>query len=268
MRPSWHLKYIRITSLIHRYLTFAFRDFGMLAGMFFWPALDIIIWGFNAKWAETTTSLIGYQYFLLTGLLFLQIAPRIYMDLSFNFFEELRSLHVATLFATPLSISEWVLSAMGTGLIKSCIVGSYIMLLCWLLFDVHLLTLHPSFLLFLIPVIVFSWAAGIVTVALFFTYGSAIHSIAYVYKTSLMLFSGLFYPLILLPIGVRIAAFSLPLHYIFSGLKELFTHNTFNVGLFLKGSALAGIYLAIALGIFRWLVGKSKERGLSALDSI
>jgi len=268
MNSDSHLKIERITSLTRRYLIFSFRDMGMLSGIFFWPALDIIVWGFSALWVENNSFFAGYPLFLLTGLLFLQIAVRVYMDLSFSFFEEMRSAHIATLFSTPLSIKEWILSVIATGLIKAIVVASYIILLIWLLYNISLFNQSLSILFFLAPVIIFSWAAGILTVGLFFITGSGMHSIMYAYKTTCKLFSGLFYPLIFLPVGIRWAAYCLPLHYSFSGLREFYASGHLNTSLIIKGNALALFYLIISFLIFRWLLDKSIERGLSALDTM
>src|ERR1700733_8107135 len=103
------------------------RQFYLLRGsptrilpMFAWVAIDVILWGFITRYLNSVAS-AGFNFVpaMLGAVLLWDFLTRVMQGVTTAFFEDVWSRNFLNVFATPLSISEYV-----TGLVLSSIATS------------------------------------------------------------------------------------------------------------------------------------------------
>src|SRR6202007_2447182 len=100
-----------------------------LLPMFAWVAIDIIVWGFLTRYLNSVAgSRVNFVPSLLGAVLFWDFFTRIMQGVTTAFFEDMWSRNFLNLFATPLSISEYVTGLVLTSMATS-IAGLIVMLI-------------------------------------------------------------------------------------------------------------------------------------------
>src|SRR5580700_2005477 len=134
------------------------RQFYLLRGsparilpMFAWVAIDIVLWGFITRYLNTVAS-AGFNFVpaVLGAVLLWDFLVRVMQGVTTAFFEDVWSRNFLNIFATPLSITEYVTGLVVTSIATS-IVGLAVMLVLATLvfglsFFVYGLLLIPFFL--------------------------------------------------------------------------------------------------------------------------
>src|SRR5512132_2536129 len=90
--------------------------------LFGWVAIDIVLWGFITKYLNTVAA-PGFNFVpaLLGAVLLWDFFARVMQGITMAFFEDVWSRNFLNVFATPLSISEYL-----AGLVLSSIATSSI----------------------------------------------------------------------------------------------------------------------------------------------
>src|SRR5664279_2724948 len=111
----------------HRVAAVVLRQFYLLRGsparilpLFAWVAIDIVLWGFISKYLNTVAS-AGFNFVpaLLGAVLLWDFLVRVMQGITTAFFEDVWSRNFLNIFASPLSITEYV-----TGLVMTSIATS------------------------------------------------------------------------------------------------------------------------------------------------
>src|ERR1700727_3648826 len=88
--------------------------------MFAWVVLDIVLWGFITRYLNTVASAdFNFIPALLGAVLLWDFLVRVMQGVTTAFFEDVWSRNFLNIFATPLSISEYI-----TGLVFAAIATS------------------------------------------------------------------------------------------------------------------------------------------------
>jgi len=110
---------------LQRVAAILLRQFYLLRGsparvvpMFAWVAIDIVLWGFLTRYLNSVAS-SGFNFVptLLGAALLWDFLARVMMGVTMAFFEDVWSRNFLNIFATPMSISEYV-----AGLVLSSVV--------------------------------------------------------------------------------------------------------------------------------------------------
>src|ERR1700710_1925697 len=88
--------------------------------MFAWVAIDIILWGFITRYLNTVAS-AGFNFVpaLLGAVLLWDFLVRVMQGVTTAFFEDVWSRNFLKIFATPLSIVEYLSGLVLTGIVTS-----------------------------------------------------------------------------------------------------------------------------------------------------
>src|SRR5271166_4680020 len=116
--------------------------------LFVWVGIDIVLWGFITKYLNTVTP-AGFNFVpsLLGAVLLWDFSVRVMQGVTLAFFEDVWSRNFLNIFATPLSLPEYLL-----GLVLSSIGSSSIGLVVMLILAMAVFGLSfLSYGLMLIP---------------------------------------------------------------------------------------------------------------------
>src|SRR2546429_4553424 len=84
-------------------------SFARVLPLFIWVAIDIVLWGFITKYLNSVTA-TGFNFVptLLGAVLFWDFCSRVMHGVTTAFLEDVWSPNFLNIFATPLSIYEYV----------------------------------------------------------------------------------------------------------------------------------------------------------------
>lgn len=180
------------------------------------------------------------------------------------FLEDVWSRSFLKLFATPLTISEYV-----TGLVLTSIATSLIGLIVMLVLATTIFGLsYFSFGLLLIPFLLvlflFGIALGIAGAAMVLRLGPASEWFIWPIPAMISPFVGVFYPLSTLPQWMQYIAHFLPPSYVFEGMRAIILGTPFSASLLAWGIGLAVLYIVLAGWIFKRVYRHVVRTGLLA----
>jgi ABC-2 type transport system permease protein len=201
---------------------------------------------------------------LLGAVLLWDFLTRVMHGVTMAFFEDVWSRNFLNLFATPLSISEYlgglVLSSMLTSSVGLVVMVLLATGLFGLSFFVYGLMLVPYFLVLFMCGI----ALGIFGCGLVLRLGPPAEWFVWPIPAILSPFVGVFYPVATLPHWMQYIACVLPPSYVFEGMRQIVRgSSTSERGLFV-GLVLAAAYILLACWFFTRIYRYAVRTGLIA----
>lgn len=258
------LVWSHIESVIERHFLLQFRDLYRLFDIFFWPLVDILLWGFTATWFEqgNETSML---HIILFGLLLWQLVYRTSLELAMNMLQELWDRNLAHLFSTPLSLTEWIIANLLLSIIRT---GIYILVYAAIIYYMYAFNIFSLLMLFIpdaLILIVGGWAIGFFCCALLMYSGQKAQAFVLPITWVLMPLTGVFYPISLLPKAMQTIAYMLPQTYIFEYMRLALMQGIYKSHLMVP-ALLTIIYFIISLLIFIFSFTKAKQYGFARLE--
>ena len=233
--------------------------------MFAWVAIDIVLWGFITRYLNSVSaSGINFVSTLLGAVLLWDLFTRVMQGITTAFLEDVWSRNFLNLFATPLSISDYV-----TGLVLTSLAASTVGLLAMLALAIPFFGL-PFFAMgmllvpFLLVLFCFGIALGIFASAMVLRLGPASEWLVWPMPALLSPFACVFYPLSVLPSWMRTVAYIVPPSYVFEGMRSVLAGGTLSLPLLACGAALAVAYIVCAGYFFHRVYRYAVRSGLLA----
>lgn len=230
-----------------------------------WGAIDIVLWGFFTRYLNT----IGHSGFdfvpmLLGAILLWDIGSRIMTGVSTAFLEDVWSRNFLNLFASPLSILEYVSGLVITSLMTG-VLGAIIMVaLAATVFGLQISAVGASVAAYLIILFVFGITLGIFGSAMVLRFGPASEWLLWPLPALLSPFAGVFYPLSTLPRWMQWIGHLVPPSYVFEGLRATLLGKASSAPLLMEGAAVAALELLLAVAVFVSVHRRAVRSGLLA----
>jgi ABC-2 type transport system permease protein len=232
---------------------------------FAWVAIDILVWGFLTRYLNSVAG--GHVNFvpsLVGAVLFWDFFTRIMQGVTTAFFEDVWSRNFLNLFASPLSISEYVTGLVLTSVATS-IIGLFAMLvLATLVFGLSFVSLGLVLIPFVLVLFLFGVALGITASAMVLRLGPASEWLVWPLPALLSPFVGVYYPLSTLPAWMRYVGYVLPPSYVFEGMRALVNGAPFSATALASGASLAIVQLLLAGYFFARVFRYTVRSGLLA----
>lgn len=258
---KWH----RIKAVYKRY-TYNIFTLDHLTELFFWPLLDIFIWGITIVWIQKMDTQVSLVLPILTSLVLWQVVWRSNYEVSVNILKELWARNYVNLFSTPLKTSEWIVSLMLLGLTKNGITILFGSISVYILYGANIFELGLPFIPYLLSLVISGWWCGFLSSSVIIYFGQRMQMFAWIAGYIFSPFSAVFYPLSALPIWAQPLSKILPMSYVFEGVRSCYFEGVFSMELFIKSLVLNVIYLIISLLLFVVMFEKSREKGLARLE--
>ena len=248
------------------------REFYLVRGslsrvvpLFAWAGIDIVLWGFISRYLNTITS-SGFSFIpsLLGAVLLWDFLIRVMQGVTMTFFEDVWSRNFLNIFATPLSISEYlsglVLSSIATssvGLLVMVLLATTVFGLSFLVYGVMLV---PFFLILFVCGI----ALGVLGSSLVLRLGPPAEWFVWPIPAIISPFVGVFYPLATLPPWMQYIGRALPPSYVFEGMRAIVSRHPLPAYTAGVGAGLAVLYLLLACWFFTRVYRHAVRTGLIA----
>ncbi len=239
-------------------------SFSRVLPLFLWTAIDIVLWGFITKYLTTISTGAPFVPMLLGAVLLWDFFARVMYGVTTGFFEDVWSRNFLNIFATPITISEYVsglvLWSIGTsiiGLVAMVVLASTLFGLSFLVYG---LTIVP----FLLVLFLFGIALGIFASAVVLRLGPAAEWFIWPIPAVISPFVGVFYPLSMLPWWMQYLSHLLPPSYVFEGMRAIVSGGAASWMTLLWSGCLAVIYILLASWFFTRIYRYAVRTGLIA----
>lgn len=257
---------------LRRSAAIALRQFYLMRGsfsrvfpLFAWVAIDIVLWGFISRYLGSVSAPgIDFVHALLGAVLLWDFLSRVMQGVTMAFFEDVWSRNFLNLFASPLTIAEYlgglVLSSIATsmvGLVVMLVVASAV-------FGLSMLTYGAMLVPFLLVLFLFGIALGIAGAAVVLRLGPSAEWFVWPIPAVVSPFAGVFYPLATLPEWMQLISRALPPSYVFEGMRTIVAGGVMPMTHLLWGVGLAALYILLACAFFTRVYRHAVRTGLIA----
>lgn len=260
------MSFSRIKGVFFRYYYNLIKGFMQLSDLFYWPLVDILLWGLTSIWIQRQSQTPHLPLILMTGLIFWQVAWRGSIDISINLLQEFWTRNLVNMFSTPLKISEWICGVLLLSACKLTVTISFGTLMVYLLYSLNVFTVGWAFLPFAALLFIFGWTIGFTTSGLIIYWGHQVEMLAWMIGFLFAPFSAVFYPVGILPEWAQVISWMLPTTYVFEGMRQILAGEAIPYSYMLFSLVLNTVYLSSSIFFFQFMFKKSRKKGLARLE--
>jgi len=252
----------RINAMVLRYWYLLMSSWPRLMELVYWPALQVITWGFLQSYIAQTSGFFARAGGSLIGAVILwDILFRGQLGFSISFLEEMWARNLGNLMMSPLKPIEFLLSLTIMSLIRLAIGVIPMTLMALFFFGFNFYQLGLPLIAFFCNLIFTSWAVGIFASGLVLRNGLGAESIVWTLMFAVMPLACIYYPVSVLPPWLQYVAWALPPTYVFEGMRAILIDHVFRADLMLQALAINALLLAGSFAIFLALLRGAKRHG-------
>jgi len=261
-----------IAMRLHPVLAIVLRQFYLMRGsparlfpLVMWVAVDILLWGFITKYLESISA-PGFNFVstLLGAVLLWDFFGRVMMGVTTTFFEDVWSRNFLNIFATPLTIAEYVCGLVLTSVLTSLLALVMMIALAAAAFGLSFFSYGVMLVPFLLVLFLSGIALGIFGAAIVLRLGPASEWLIWPIPALISPFVGVFYPLATLPGWMQTVAQVLAPSYVFEGMRAIVSGADFPGTYLLWSAGLSALYILLAAVYFVRVYRYAVRTGLLA----
>jgi ABC-2 type transport system permease protein len=160
------MKAHRIYALVVRYMYLYRRSLPRMMEIFYWPFLDLVIWGFITVYLMKFQGQIpGVVTFFLGALILWDILFRAQQGVTISFLEEIWARNLMNLFASPLKPSEFLAATMVMSVLKVIAVSVVMVVCAGLFYSYNIFVIGMWLIPFVLNLVMTGWIIGVLTTA-------------------------------------------------------------------------------------------------------
>jgi len=252
----------RIAAMILRYWYVLISSWPRLLELLYWPALQIITWGFLQNYISQNAGFFARAGGTLVGAVILwDILFRGQLGFSISFLEEMWARNLGNLMMSPLKPIEFLIALMAMSLIRLAMGVIPMTLLAMIFFDFNLYGIGFPLIAFFCNLIFTSWSVGILASGLVLRYGLGAESIVWTLMFGVMPLVCIYYPVTVLPNWLQYVAWSLPPTYVFEGMRSLLMEHVFRTDLMADALAINVVLITVSFAVFLMLLRSARQHG-------
>jgi ABC-2 type transport system permease protein len=262
------MKLYRIWGLTLRYLFLFRHSLDRISDAFFWPTVDIVLWGMTSSFFAG--SLEGGKSTLVLGLLggiILWIFPwRSQYEIAVNLLEDLWNRNLVNIFVSPVRFAEWVTALLLLGVGKALISFAYASALIYFLYAANILSVGLILVPWAVLLIMFGWVFGLLVAGVIMRYGTKIQTLAWTSIYIVAPFAAVYYPVSSLPGWARTISHFVPASYVFEAMRAAFSGSPLPLSDLLWPTIVCLSYFAVAVYMIHQSFKHILKRGLISVD--
>ena len=253
----------RIGGLLSRHLYLYQRSVARLLEIFYWPFLDLVVWGFITIYlAKQGNELHGAVTFFLGALILWDVLFRAQQGIALSFLEEMWARNLMNLFASPLTVGEYLTATMVMSILKVTAVGSLMMLFALVVYSYDIFAIGLALIPFIFNLLLSGWIIGVLTTSIIMRFGQQAEVLAWGMVFLFQPISCVFYPLEVLPEILQHIAWMVPPAHVFEGMRQVLLSQQFPGLHLIWATSLNFVYLTGMVFWFYHTFNICKERGM------
>jgi ABC-2 type transport system permease protein len=254
----------RAFAIVERQLYLMRGSPARIVPLFGFVVIDIVLWGFITRYLDTVSRGVDFVTSLLGAVVLWDFCVRVLHGVTMAFFEDVWSRNFLNIFASPLSVGEYLAGQVVSSMFTSTVGLVAMLLLATTVFGVSFAAYGVLIVPFLLVLFLFGIAMGILGASCVLRWGPAAEWFVWPIPAIIAPFAGVFYPVATLPAWMQPIARILPPSYVFESLRAIVTGGTFHIASLLTGAALAVVYVMAAGWIFTRVHRHAVRSGLIA----
>jgi ABC-2 type transport system permease protein len=253
-----------IKALVLRYSFLYSRSSFRVLDIFFWPAMDLLVWGFMATYlTRINTSVPSAVSSLIAAAILWNILYRSQQSMTVSFLEDVWSRNFLNIFVAPVRVSEFIAATYTVGVIQTLVVLC-VMSSMALLYSFNMFAMGVALMPFFGNLLIFGWAIGLVTTGLILRFGQQAEALAWAVPFLIQPISAVFYPVSVLPGWLQPIALLIPSTHVFEGMRAVLNGQGLQAPPLIAATALNAIYLFLGALFFGWIFQDARRRGVLA----
>ena len=225
----------------------------------FWPAIGLLSVGLLTRFLDLESNMIA---FILIGVIALSVVQIGQLDMSYVILYSVWNKSLKQELAAPINIFHLMAGSWTMGVIHSLLVFCLLSLFSsyafgFRFFDQGLIALA----LFYVGLALTSAIVGIVVCALAFRFGGRAHVGATSMVSIMILLSGIYYPIEVLPQPLRFLSACIPLTYFLEYFRSFYGFTTSIQHPLAVGYFLVTLYVVLATGAMLYAIHHSRKTG-------
>jgi ABC-2 type transport system permease protein len=259
--PRWR----PMAAIVLRYFYLLRGSPARVVPLFAWVGIDIVLWGFISRFLNSVAS-AGWNFIpmLLGAVLLWDFLIRVMQGVTMAFFEDVWSRNFLNIFATPLSIAEYLGGLVFSSIATSAIGLVVMLLLATGLFGLRFFSYGIALGQFFLVLFLFGIALGVFASGIVMRLGPAAEWFIWPIPALLSPFAGVFYPLSTLPRWMQAISHALPPAYVFEGVRRIVSGSQSASGTLAGAAVLSAAYLVLACWWFARIYRHAVRTGLIA----
>jgi len=260
------MKIHRIYAIVLK-LLFTFRhNVNRLVDVFYWPALDLLLWGVTGIYIQKLSPDAGkITAMFISGIVLWILIWRGQHEITLGVLDDLWDKNMINVFGSPLLLEEWLVAFIITGIIKAVISFTFAVLIALLLYGINLLQYGVYLLLLAMILIINGWWVGFLVSGLIIRFGTRIETLAWSFLSLFMPFSAIYYPLAILPGWAQAVARFVPASYVFESGRELLFGRPFPWNYFYMGMGINLVFFVLSYLFLRSSFRSALDRGMAKI---
>ena len=251
-----------ILGLVLRYTYLYRRSVPRVIEMFFWPLMDMLVWGFLTVYLRGIQGgAAGAVTYLLGAMIFWDILFRSQQGVTFSFLEDIWSRNILNVFVAPVRVREFLAATYLVGLFKVIVIVTVLTVLSIVLYHFNLFDMGFSLIPFIANLILMGWGIGLVTTALILRYGQSVEALAWGIPFLIQPLAAVFYPVSVLPCWLQPVAWCLPATHVFEGMRAVLSGGAFPLQHLLWALALNGVFFVVEGWFLVHMIAVARDRG-------
>ena len=253
----------RMAAMVLRHTYLLRKSWVRVIEMAYWPTMNMVLWGFIAKFFATNSSWVAQvPGVLVSALLLWEVLFRGQLGFALAFFEELYSRSLGHLFVSPLRPMELVGSMIVVSLIRTFIGVGLAVALAIVLYATSIFDLGLPLVAFFANLMFMGWSVGLMVAALVMRYGLAAENFGWGAIFIAAPLSGVYYPVAVLPGWLQPVSWILPTSHVFEGMRAVLAQKVFLWHEFWTALGLNLVFLAAGVGVFLAAFQAARRRGM------
>lgn len=255
------MKLKRVFAYTTRHLYLYKRSFPRLLEVFYWPLLDLLLWGFVTIYLARN-AVPGFVAFFVGALILWDMLFRSQQGISVSFLEDVWSRNLLNIFVSPMTAAEYIASLLVISVVKLALTSFVMITLAWVLYSYNIFHLGVLLVPLIANLIIMGWAIGIITTALILRFGQETEVLAWGVALFFQPISAVFYPVSVLPSPLNTIARFTPSSHVFEGMRAVIAGGRFPTEDLIWAVCLNAVYITAALVFFSWNFRMVKKKGL------
>ena len=248
----------RVAAVVVRYAFLLRGSVARVVPLFAWVAIDVVLWGFLTRYlAAVSRSGIDFVTVLLGAVLLWDFFARSMQGVTMTFLEDVWTRSLLNVFATPLTLAEYVTGLVLCSVATSAIGLAVMVALATTAFGLPVAHLGVAVAALAI-LFLFGIAVGIFGCAIVLRLGPAAEWFIWPIPAILSPFAAVFYPVSVLPGWMRAISWILPPSHVFETARAVLAGGRPDWGRLGFAAALALGYVVLAglafAGVHRYAV--------------
>jgi ABC-2 type transport system permease protein len=256
----WTVELVRTWAFAYRNVIMARRNVFFLFELTFWPGVAMLSHGLLTRFLVLDRRMTA---FILVGTVALSAIQVCQLDVAYAVLFDIWSKSMKHQFLTPIGIRHIAIGSWLVGVARGLVVFALMAAIGSRAFGFDFVGAGPGQLaLFLFGCFLTSLVIGLLVCALVVLFGTRAETSAWAAVNFVVMLSGIYYPVAILPRGVQAVSAAIPLTYFLDAVRQGYGFAPQFAHAWLTGFALSGLYVVLAHWGLASAITRSRRTGL------